>query len=135
MLGQIFAGSFAVARQALDGLSQRQDAIASNVANVDTPGYRRREVSFEDTLAQQVNMSSAGLRTTDPRHIASRGATTPADGDAVRERDVVSSRNDANDVSIDEEMLLLAETQLRYQALTQGVGRRLTTLRTVIRGG
>jgi flagellar basal-body rod protein FlgB len=135
MLGQIFAGSFAVARQALDGLSQRQDAIASNVANVDTPGYRRREVTFEDTLAQQVNMSSAALRTTDPRHIASRGSTSPGDGGAVRERDVVSSRNDANDVSIDEEMLLLAETQLRYQALTQGVGRRLTTLRTVIRGG
>ncbi|MDP2326731.1 MAG: flagellar basal body rod protein FlgB [Dehalococcoidia bacterium] len=135
MLGQIFAGSFAVARQALDGLSQRQDAIASNVANVDTPGYRRREVTFEDTLAQQVNMSSAVLRTTDPRHIASRDSTSPGDGGAVRERDVVSSRNDANDVSIDEEMLLLAETQLRYQALTQGVGRRLTTLRTVIRGG
>lgn len=135
MLGQIFAGSFAVARQALDGLSQRQDAIASNVANVDTPSYRRREVSFEDTLAQQVNMGSASLRTTDPRHIAARGNTNAADGSAVRERDVVSSRNDANDVSIDEEMLLLAETQLRYQALTQGVGRRLTTLRTVIRGG
>lgn len=135
MLGQIFAGSFAVARQALDGLSQRQDAIAANVANVDTPGYRRREVTFEDTLAQQANMSSTGMRTTDPRHIASRGSTSPSDGSAVRERDVVSSRNDANDVSIDEEMLLLAETQLRYQALTQGVGRRLTTLRTVIRGG
>lgn len=135
MLGQIFAGSFAVARQALDGLSQRQDAIASNVANVDTPGYRRREVTFEDALAQRVNMDSAALRTTDPRHIASRDGTSPGNGASVRERDVVSSRNDANDVSIDEEMLLLAETQLRYQALTQGVGRRLTTLRTVIRGG
>ncbi len=49
-------------------------------------------------------------------------------------RDLVASRNDGNTVSIDEEMALLAETQLRYQALTQGIGRRLSTLRTVIRG-
>ncbi|GMU41541.1 MAG: hypothetical protein AMXMBFR23_24070 [Chloroflexota bacterium] len=134
MLGQIFAGSFSVARQALDGLSRRQDAIASNVANIDTPGYQRREVTFEDALMQRLGTGTTPLRVTDARHIAAPSGGSPSDG-AVRERDVVSSRNDANTVSIDEEMLLLAETQLRYQALTQGVGRRLSTLRTVIRGG
>lgn len=132
MLGRIF--SFSVARQALDGLSRRQDAIASNVANVDTPGYQRRDVTFESALAQQVHGHASGLRTTDPRHLSGHDTVAMRDG-MGRERDVVSTRNDANSVSIDEEMLLLAETQLRYQALTQNVGRRLTTLRTVIRGG
>ena len=52
----------------------------------------------------------------------------------VTPREVVADRNDANQVSIDEEMALLAETQLRYQALTSVVSRRLGTLRGVIRG-
>jgi len=47
---------------------------------------------------------------------------------------VVSERNDANSVNIDEEMTLLAETQIRYQALTQSISTRLSTLRSVIRG-
>jgi flagellar basal-body rod protein FlgB len=53
----------------------------------------------------------------------------------VDPRDVIASRNDSNAVSIDEEMALLAETQIRYQALTQTLGTRLGTLRNVIRGG
>ena len=52
----------------------------------------------------------------------------------VTPRSLVASRNDGNAVDIDEEMALLAETQIRFQALSQGIGRRLSTLRTVIRG-
>ncbi|MEX2373412.1 MAG: flagellar basal body rod protein FlgB [Dehalococcoidia bacterium] len=136
MLGQIMDGSmFSVARQALSGLSRRQGAIASNVANVDTPGYARREVTFEDALRLQVDSNSSRLRTTDARHIASTLASSEANGSAGRTRDVVSERNDANNVNIDEEMLLLVDTQLRFQALSQTTGRRITTLRGVIRGG
>ncbi len=53
----------------------------------------------------------------------------------VEHRDVVASRNDDNRVSVDEEMSLLADTQLRYQALTQSISGRLGTLRSIIRGG
>ena len=137
MLSNIFGGSFDVARQALNGLSRRQEAIAGNVANVDTPGYRRRDVVFEDALKEMVNGGSAGtgLQVTNPGHMTtsmSQGGT--AGGESTRQRDVVSERNDANDVSIDEEMLLLVETQLRYQALSQTTGTRLNTLRSIIRG-
>ncbi|MEX1023043.1 MAG: flagellar basal body rod protein FlgB [Dehalococcoidia bacterium] len=136
MLGQIMDGSmFSVARQALSGLSRRQGAIASNVANVDTPGYARREVTFEDALRLQVDSSSSRLRTTDARHFTTALASAEANGSAGRTRDVVSERNDANNVNIDEEMLLLVDTQLRFQALSQTTGRRITTLRGVIRGG
>lgn len=130
----IFDASFAVARQALNGLSRRQTAISANVANIDTPGYQRREVTFEDALKAQVGLTPTAMRTTDPRHFAS--ALTPADatGSTTRPRDVVAERNDLNDVSIDEEMILLVDTQLRYQALAQTTGQRIATLRTVIRG-
>ena len=133
MLNQILGSGFDVARQALNGLSRRQTAIAANVANIDTPGYQRREVTFEDALRTQVETRTTGLRVTDPRHFTTSVSAGSPDG-TVRGRDVVAERNDANDVSIDEEMLLLVDTQLRYQALSQTTGRRLTTLRSVIRG-
>jgi flagellar basal-body rod protein FlgB len=122
------------ARTALTGLSRRHEAISANVANIDTPGYQRREVTFESALAARLSTGDArALDRTHPAHVDHRSGAGdhPA---SIRERDVVASRNDGNDVSIDEEMLLLVDTQLRYQALTQSIGRRLGTLRTVIRG-
>jgi len=144
MLDGILGGrSMEVARAALDGLSRRQGAIANNIANIDTPGYQRRAVTFEDALRQSAGLDDTSgpraLRATDPRHFtgpggSTAGGTSRLPGGAAESREIVSSRNDANTVSIDEEMALLAETQIRYQALTQTLGRRLATLRTVIRG-
>lgn len=139
--GGIDSGAMHTARLALDGLTQRQQAIASNIANIDTPGYQRRAVEFEDALRRQTGLPDAGgklpvtLAVTDPRHFAlprSGGGTLPPG--AATERDVVAQRNDSNAVSIDEEMTLLAETQIRYQALTQTMGKQLGILRSVIRG-
>ena len=140
MLTSIFdTAAMQAARSALSGLTRRQEAISGNVANIDTPGYQRRSVNFESALASELDLarvtdgSPRRLRTTDPRHLASRSGSV-GDTGSVAARDVVSTRNDSNDVSIDEEMTLMVETQIRYQALTQSVGRRIGTLRTVIRG-
>ena len=138
MLTSIFDSSaMQAARTALSGLSRRQEAISANVANIDTPGYRRRAVTFESSLAAELEAGQASsahrLRTTDPRHLG-RPSGGASDQGSVEARDVVSARNDGNNVSIDEEMTLMVETQIRYQALTQSVGRRIGTLRTVIRG-
>ena len=140
MLTSIFdTTAMQAARSALSGLARRQEAISGNVANIDTPGYQRRAVNFESALSAELDSSTGvaasarRLKTSDPRHMAARGGS-PLDNGAVETRDVVSTRNDNNNVSIDEEMTLMVETQIRYQALTQSVGRRIGTLRTVIRG-
>lgn len=135
MLGDVLGGSmFSVARQALNGLSRRQGVIAQNVANIDTPDYRRKEVTFEDALKVQLGTGSGPLAVTDPRHFAAAMKPATPGSTAAPVRDVVAERNDENDVNIDEEMMLLVDTQLRYQALAQTTGRRIATLRSVIRG-
>ena len=137
MLGGLLDGdAMRAARLALTGLSRRHEAISGNIANIDTPGYQRREVSFENALEASLNRSSdrVALARTDPRHFASGGRGVGANPNVVTPRSVIAERNDGNTVSIDEEMALLAETQIRFQALTQTIGRRLATLRTVIRG-
>jgi flagellar basal body rod protein FlgB len=59
----------------LQGLSQRQQAIGTNIANIDTPGYQRQDVSFEAEL-QQATSGSTALVTTDPKHIAAVSSKT-----------------------------------------------------------
>ena len=117
-------------------IESRHRVLVENVANIDTVGYQRRSVSFENDLAAALGRRTqqVALRTTDPRHIGSASVASGRNPNAVTAREVVADRNDGNQVSIDEEMTLLAETQLRYQALTSVVSRRLGTLRSVIRG-
>lgn len=136
MLSNILGGAaFGTARAALGGLARRQEAIASNLANIDTPGYIRKAVDFEATLRTRLTpggIEGGSLLQTDARHLGRPQVL--GGGSEAMGRDVVSSRNDANSVSVDEEMSLMAETQLRYQALAQTVGTRMGTLRSVIRG-
>jgi flagellar basal-body rod protein FlgB len=145
MLNGLFdAAAFRTAHSALTGLSRRQEAIASNIANIDTPSYQRKDVSFEDSLRAQISGEAGAsgdltLGRTDARHMDIEGTTGGhavglAGASGAQPRDVVASRNDKNSVGIDEEMTLLVDTQLRYQALSQSLGTRLSTLRTVIRG-
>lgn len=118
--------------QWLRGLSQRQDAIAQNIANIDTPGYQRRDAPFEVALARQIAATGGALATTDPRHIAVTRSTGGQGKSAAQL--LASSRMDENTVDIDQEMVDLAETQLRYQAAASALSTRLGSIRSVING-
>lgn len=120
--------------QALSGLARRQQALASNIANIDTPGYKRNDVAFESSLRASLGGSGGRLAATNPGHIT----TGPGGGsllgtlsgaDSTRTR---SPRNDGNDVDIDYEMARLAETSLRYDMLVQATGMRLATLKDIV---
>jgi flagellar basal-body rod protein FlgB len=120
-------------QKALGGLARRQQAISSNIANVDTPGYTRRDVTFESELRASLGGSTARLATTNTRHLsfAPTGGSLfgAATADQGRTR---TGRNDGNDVDIDYEMTKLAETSLRYQLLTQVTSNRFGTLREIV---
>lgn len=117
----------------LNGLSRRQSAIANNVANIDTPGYRRQEVNFETELQRAFGRTTGSLAVTDPRHIAAPPRAVNQLG-LDPQQHLTSSRLDGNTVDIDQEMVLLAETQMRYQAAAQALTKKLTNIRTAITG-
>ena len=85
---------------ALDGLAARQQAIAQNIANVNTPNYKAKVVSFESALAQSVAAGSgvAGYTQTD--------STAP-------------TVQDGNNVSLDSETMNNIQTTLMYQFASQ----------------
>jgi len=99
---------------ALDALSQRQRAIANNVANLQTPGYHAQRVKFEDALKAAV---SAG-------HGRARATTS---------RSLEPTRLDGNNVNLDTEVLSNIDTGLRYQLATQAMNSQFAALRTAMR--
>jgi flagellar basal-body rod protein FlgB len=114
------------------GLSDRQSAISDNIANIDTPGYRRKDVPFETELRRALAQGSQSLTTTDPRHLTSGGSFGSSNGIQSAQM-LSSSRRDGNDVDIDQEMVDLAETQMRYQAAANALNSKIETLRNVLR--
>ncbi|WP_263120113.1 flagellar basal body rod protein FlgB [Cellulomonas sp. RIT-PI-Y] len=109
--------SFVALSSALDGLSLRQRTIAENVANIQTPGYQAKRVSFEDALSRAVDNGSAA-----------EAATVPTVA-----RSLEPTREDGNNVNLDTETLLNVDTNLRYQLATQAIDGTFSSIRTAMR--
>ncbi|MDU7693224.1 MAG: flagellar basal body rod protein FlgB [Helicobacter sp.] len=114
--------------KALDYRSLRQDLIASNIANVDTPFYKPRDVSFEDVLAQKSSdlFSNApkmrlSLAYTNKNHL--EAFDIDAKNSQIFIRDGHLARNDGNSVDLDVETSELGKNQVMYQALTSALRR------------
>ena len=104
----------------LDVATMRQDVIAQNVANVNTPGYSTREVTFEDALRQAFSRGTDGpLAAPTPEIITGTGGAPRADG---------------NNVDIDLEMARLQKNALYYKVYTQILGNDLAQFRSAISG-
>jgi len=117
----------------LDALSLRQGTIAQNIANAQSEGYRRKEVSFEDELRGVLNRMHGEVFRTHPNHL-------PLRLDASRIRARIKTANDPIDgpgseqVVIEREMSDLAQTQLKYEAEVRIVRHHLEMLKMAIRG-
>ena len=114
-------------------LSQRQQIVASNLANIDTPGYRTQDVSFYAAMQELLPENSVALRTSRPEHSAGTGLAT---GQAQSfEVDGLPSRPDHNNVDLDREMEKLSETAFGYAVMTQMIRSKFHTLTTSIKEG
>lgn len=113
----------------LDFHAARHGVLASNIANVETPGYRPMDVSFDAHLRQ----AGEALTRTDPRHLAADGAGSFEM--ELFEDTSVAPGNDGNAVSMEREMAKLTANALRYKVNVEIVSRRLARLRYVVSDG
>lgn len=125
-------------QRALDGADLRHRAIAENVANADTPGYKRLDVEFQEALKAALDGEESrgvALVRTNPRHLpGGPSALANAEASVYRVSDT-TGRADGNNVDPDSEMAKLAENTMLYDTLTQVLGRRLSMLRSAINEG
>ena len=103
--------------RAADAAWQRNEAISNNIANVDTPGYKRQDVAFESVLQQALGNN---------RYESMDDKVANVDLSRLRGRAYVdyanySYRLDGNNVDIENENVMLAENQLKYQGLISSI--------------
>ena len=135
-----------VVAKALDGVTMRHKALASNMANAETPGYHRQDVKFEGELTHALQkMRDHGhtasipvgeLRVSDPRHINPNGRARTIDDVApqVQQDNDHRYRNDGNSVDVESELVMLTKNTQRYLALTTLNTRLKSSVKTVLSG-
>jgi flagellar basal-body rod protein FlgB len=135
MIDKIMGRKTRVLEKALDASWLRNETIAQNLANVDTPGYKRMTVSFEEHLVKALDSSIEGIRT-HKRHIPigkSGIDTVPVYIKTDNSR--LSVRQDGNNVDIDNEMASMAKNSLKYNLLIQSINSGFNRIKSVISGG
>lgn len=100
----------------MDLLSAREKLVASNIANVDTPGYRTQDIDFQSEFQSAMN-------------------STMNSAPAAVEVPGLKTNNDGNNVSLDRETRLLSENALRFNIASQLMKGQLSTLKSAIDEG
>ncbi len=122
--------------KSMDAAALRNQVIANNIANVDTPKFKRSEVVFEDklrTALQNEKRKVDLLRVTNPRHMQIHQSQTTIEPEIVT-LDNLSYRNDENNVDIDVEMAKKTKNDILYDSMSRCVGDEIKMLRLAITG-
>ncbi len=120
-------------KKGLDAGALRQRVIANNIANFNTPGFKKSAVEFESLLKAALGRDTVKLVATAPRHFGTAPLLAELKPE-VRVNEATSMREDGNNVDIDEEMTNLAVNSIKYQAVTRELSERISLLGYVITG-
>lgn len=125
----MFNTNFYTIKRAMDISMLRQKVHSLNIANISTPGYKRRYVVFEEFLKSEENKIK--LLTTHPKHISEMA-------EKISPRVLIdyatSMRNDGNNVDIEYEIVEMVKNGLRYQVLSRLMSMNIDRYNTVLRG-
>jgi flagellar basal-body rod protein FlgB len=114
-------------------LSQRQQIVSSNLANIDTPGYKTKDVSFHATFQELLGEVPNPLRSTSPSH--TEGMLPGPSLAQPYEVPGLLSRVDRNNVDLDKELLKMSETSFGYSMMAQIIKGKFRTLSMSINEG
>lgn len=127
---ELFSNTFQTLENALNYSSVKQKVIAQNIANVDTPNYKAKDVtqpSFNDVLQESIDAYR-----TNQRHFS---FSTASGDSAIVTQNNLAYNNNGNSVDIDKEMADLATNQIYYNAVTDRLNSKFNSLLNVIKGG
>lgn len=119
-----------VLEKSLDAASLRNKVLSNNIANVDTPEFKRSDVDFKTILGEAMGIKGDDLpmRVTSERHLQKPELSNQV----VVDHNSTSFRNDGNNVDIEREMTNVAENGIYYNSVTRALTTQLSHLRTVI---
>ena len=126
--------------RAMTAANMRQEVISNNIANVNTPNYRRKNVTFEDALAleiygEKVPEGKLQMARTHREHLPFKPSNIHAVPGGIVDDKISIMRADNNSVDVDVEMATLAKNQIYYNALATQLGGYITKMRNAITSG
>lgn len=127
-MADLFGNGVALSEKVLDYLWGRQNVTLNNIANVDTPGFKAQYVSFEETLAQNINLAQNQKNV-----MSSVGKAINNTYATLHTTSTTSTRLDGNNVDMDQEQVELVRTTLEYQYMVNSINSELSRLRTAVK--
>jgi flagellar basal-body rod protein FlgB len=127
-----FGKTFYALEKAISIAQQRNELITSNISNLETPGYKSKDINFKNELARALETKyKTDLAKTDPRHISMQMS-----GDQMIEPYEEQGKwNGYNWADIDTEMTKLTENNLVYRTAVEALLRKMSLLKAVIKEG
>jgi len=127
----LFGTMISKLERGLDYSATKGKVISQNIANIDTPNYKAKNVSFKEVFEEAKENSIEAYRT-DKRHIDFKTQTTHP---GVFNYSNLRYRQDGNGVDMDKEQANLASNQIYYNAVVDRINGKFSTLQNVIKGG
>jgi flagellar basal-body rod protein FlgB len=118
-----------VLQKAADASWLRNEAISNNIANVDTPGYKRQDVDFESVLERELGLNRYQTMDEKVGGVNTRRLSVGTYTDAAG----FSYRTDGNNVDIETENVYLAQNQLKYNGLINSISQEFQNLKAVMK--
>jgi flagellar basal-body rod protein FlgB len=128
MIGSNAFNYINVLNKAADASLERHQIITNNIANVDTPGYKRKDVQFESYLMQALS----GGGSLDDRVADTNSNLKTLDPTVYTDNSSLSYRLDGNNVDIETEESYLADNQIRYYTLLDSMTQEFNRIKTVV---
>ncbi|VAW70988.1 Flagellar basal-body rod protein FlgB [hydrothermal vent metagenome] len=125
-----FDNVFNVHDDALLLFERRTQLLSENIANADTPGYKARDINFDQVL-QNARKDNIKLKTTSKQHISLTSQPFSSD---IQFREVQQSAADGNTVDLQKEKAAFAENSMRYQTTMNILSRKISGLKKAFRG-
>jgi flagellar basal-body rod protein FlgB len=134
MLNKI-EGKTAILEKALDASWMKNEVISNNIANVNTPGFKKSYVRFEDQMASAASEFQIGSTQKDSKFLPIGNDARSIASPEIMQESFTSVRKDGNNVDVDVEMAELAKNTIKYNALISQISRQFNNLRTAINEG
>lgn len=117
---------FQVMEASLNGSTARQNIIAQNISNINTPGFKRYLTNFED----QLNQANLPLKITDPKHIGTNESEIKVERD-----NSPGLRADGNNVDLEKEMTAMVKNDIYFNAVLNQLNKKISMQKYVLSDG
>jgi flagellar basal-body rod protein FlgB len=111
---------------------ERQKVISSNIANINTPNYKTKDLIFENELNSSITSNSLEMKSTNMRHISNINSSSMHSNPKLTQVKNLEEQNDGNNVNLDTQMGEMSKNKILFDAIQSSIKRDSRLFRSVI---